>query len=139
MKIRQGFISNSSSSSFIIHVPDGDMDFLYSIEGIIGKVIKDNIHYGVALDIANHIMYEKTTSTIPFDDLKPYECRDLLDEFKYDDDFLEDVMPILQKYYEKKNKNKIGFTVQSYDTHLNDFEWNPEKYLKLPFEVERYY
>lgn len=139
MKIRQGFVSNSSSSSFIIHIPDGNMDFLDSTETIIEKLIKDNIHYGVALDIANHIMYERTTSTVPFEDLKMYECRDLLDEFKYDDDFLNEVMPILQKYYDKKNKNKIGFDVQSYEINLNDFEWNPEKYLKLPFEVERYY
>lgn len=139
MKIRQGFVSNSSSSSFVVHIPDGDMDFLDYPENVIKKLIRDDVHHGTALDIANHILYERTNSAIPFEELRHYEYRDLLDDFKHDDDFLEEVMPILQKYYDKKNKNKVAFNVQSYETNLNDFEWNPEKYLKVPFEVERYY
>ena len=139
MKFRAGFVSNSSSSSFIINLPDGDKDWFYSEEGIKENLIKEDAPYFVARDLVKHIMWNNETSFRDFSDLENYECRELIEDFKYDDDFLEEITPIIQKYYERKNKNKLEFTVNSYEKNLEDFEWNPEKYLKLPFVVERMY
>ena len=67
MKIRNGFISNSSSTSFVIGV-NGAIDYDTVIESL--KVPKDSPLYPIAEDVANFFVYD--TEEISLDDLLDY-------------------------------------------------------------------
>ena len=141
MKIRSGFVSNSSSSSFILECKSSPELILGNKELIKEELINiDNMPYIWVDKLINVISQD----AVAYPDLPEcynmWEVQQVMDEYLTENEWIElyksdmSIKDFIKKKFE--GKNFIAFNYSSDDEHDNPeaFEYYPKLYLKCPFK-----
>ena len=139
MKIRSGFVSNSSSSSFICKcISDAEL-VSKDINLIQSELLRDDLSDFSARNLSNYILGSCTVYSA-YDPSPEYgyeviQILDSLDESELLELYRSDMS--IKEFFSsrQKLKNAIVFEYSSNDDHCeNPFEYYPGDYLKCKFE-----
>lgn len=138
MKIRQGFVSNSSSSSFICEVSNPD-EVAKSLDLIKSELLNEEKLTPYEMDVlAKYIQNRALTfSTNSFDD---WELSAMFNDDFSDDDFVECYKRniTIKEWLKEKWENKLQFDYSDDDFRYEDSgrEFHPERWLKCKVQVK---
>ena len=142
MKIRSGFVSNSSSSSFILDCKSSPHDVLNDVSLIKEELLQDNLHPDFKDRIAKHILVDGIAE-FPFDIQEEWKITDYFDSGKFDlDDFHELLHSgmTLQEYIGKDYKGKIVVELSDddYSVWYYSPEFRPQEVFKCAVQIENH-
>lgn len=140
MKIRQGFVSNSSSSSFICECISNPKDVANNEKLIREEILRDDISEYAKSELVKAILGCKAGCPI-VENSESWEIGAVFWDGEFGVDEFVDCFRrniTIKEWLEEKYANKIIFDYSDDDHYHHGclFEFQPEKYLKCKFIVQ---